>query len=59
MAAKLAIEGGPKTVTNKLAGWPQFDEKAIRAVEQVLYPTAMNERWYVIRINWLRVIGGR
>jgi len=33
---KLAIEGGPKAVTNKLAGWPQFDEKAIKAVEQVL-----------------------
>jgi len=36
MAEKLAIDGGPKAVTNKLAGWPQFDEKAIKAVEEVL-----------------------
>jgi predicted dehydrogenase len=33
MTDKLAIDGGPKAVTNKLAIWPQFDEKAIRAVE--------------------------
>ena len=40
--AKLAIEGGPKAVTNKLAGWPQFDEKAIKAVEQVLRSGKVN-----------------
>ena len=33
---KLAIDGGPKAVTNKLTGWPQFDEKAISAVTEVL-----------------------
>ena len=33
---KLAIEGGPKAVTNHLVGWPQFDEKAISAVTEVL-----------------------
>jgi dTDP-4-amino-4,6-dideoxygalactose transaminase len=40
--AKLAIEGGSKAVTNKLAGWPQFDEKAIKAVEQVLRSGKVN-----------------
>ena len=34
--SQLAIRGGSKAVTNKLVGWPQFDEKAIQAVEQVL-----------------------
>jgi dTDP-4-amino-4,6-dideoxygalactose transaminase len=34
--SQLAIQGGPKAVTNKLIGWPQFDENAIRGVEQVL-----------------------
>jgi hypothetical protein len=33
MAEKLAIQGGPKAVTNKLPHWPSFDEKAIQAVE--------------------------
>jgi len=33
---KLAIDGGPKAVTNELIGWPNFDEKAIKAVEAVL-----------------------
>jgi dTDP-4-amino-4,6-dideoxygalactose transaminase len=42
MAEKLAIEGGPKTVTNKLAPWPKFDENAIRAVEQVLRSGKVN-----------------
>ncbi|MFZ2146640.1 MAG: DegT/DnrJ/EryC1/StrS family aminotransferase [Sedimentisphaerales bacterium] len=42
MAEKLAIDGGPKTVTNKLAGWPQFDEKAIKAVEDVLRSGKVN-----------------
>jgi len=40
--AKLAIEGGPKAMTNKLAGWPQFDETAIKAVEQVLRSGKVN-----------------
>jgi len=39
---KLAIHGGPKTVTRKLTGWPQFDEKAIRAVEEVLRSGKVN-----------------
>ena len=26
---KLALNGGPKAVTNKLTGWPHFDENAI------------------------------
>ena len=42
MAEKLAIDGGPKTVTNKLAGWPQFDEKAIIAVQEVLRSGKVN-----------------
>lgn len=39
---QLAIDGGPKTVTNKLTGWPQFDENAIRAVEGVLRSGKVN-----------------
>ena len=39
---KLAIHGGPKAVTRKLTGWPQFDEKAIRAVEEVLRSGKVN-----------------
>jgi dTDP-4-amino-4,6-dideoxygalactose transaminase len=39
---KLAIEGGVKAVTNKLAAWPQFDEKAIKAVENVLRSGKVN-----------------
>jgi dTDP-4-amino-4,6-dideoxygalactose transaminase len=42
MAERLAIDGGPKAVTNQLAGWPQFDEKAIQAVEQVLRSGKVN-----------------
>ncbi len=42
MADTLAIEGGPKTVTNELAGWPQFDEKAIQAVQDVLRSGKVN-----------------
>jgi len=41
-AGGLAIDGGPKAVTNKLAGWPQFDEKAIKAVEEVLRSGKVN-----------------
>jgi dTDP-4-amino-4,6-dideoxygalactose transaminase len=40
--ATLAIDGGPKAVTNPLAGWPQFDEQAIRAVEAVLRSGKVN-----------------
>ena len=42
MAERLAIEGGRKAVTNKLAPWPKFDENAIRAVEQVLRSGKVN-----------------
>jgi len=42
MADELAIDGGPKAVTNALASWPQFDENAIRAVEQVLRSGKVN-----------------
>ncbi|HVT27081.1 MAG TPA: DegT/DnrJ/EryC1/StrS family aminotransferase [Lacipirellulaceae bacterium] len=41
-SAKLAIEGGPKSVTNTLTPWPQFDERAIRAVENVLRSGKVN-----------------
>jgi dTDP-4-amino-4,6-dideoxygalactose transaminase len=39
---KLAIDGGPKTVTNTLIGWPRFDEKAILAVTDVLRSGKVN-----------------
>ncbi len=39
---KLAIDGGPKAVTNALPHWPAFDESAIRAVEQVLRSGKVN-----------------
>jgi dTDP-4-amino-4,6-dideoxygalactose transaminase len=42
MVEKLAIDGGTKAVTNKLAGWPQFDEKAISAVQDVLRSGKVN-----------------
>ena len=42
MAEKLAIDGGAKTVTNTLIGWPKFDEKAIKAVEEVLRSGKVN-----------------
>jgi len=42
MSTKLAIDGGPKAVTNKLVGWPQFSEKAIRSVEEVLRSGKVN-----------------
>src|SRR5512143_2120801 len=42
MASTLAIDGGPKAVTNKLTGWPRFDEKAIKAVEEVLRSGKVN-----------------
>ena len=40
--ATLAIDGGPKTVTNTLVGWPKFDEAAIQAVEAVLRSGKVN-----------------
>ena len=42
MSEQLAINGGPKTVTNSLLGWPQFDENAIKAVEKVLRSGKVN-----------------
>jgi dTDP-4-amino-4,6-dideoxygalactose transaminase len=42
MSEKLAIQGGPKTVTSSLTGWPNFDEKAIKAVEEVLQSGKVN-----------------
>ncbi len=42
MAEKLAIEGGPKAVTNKLVGWPNFTEESIKAVEAVLRSGKVN-----------------
>ncbi len=42
MSMKLAIDGGSKAVTNKLTGWPQFDENAIKMVEQVLKSGKVN-----------------
>jgi dTDP-4-amino-4,6-dideoxygalactose transaminase len=40
--AQLAARGGPKAVTNKLQGWPHFDENAIQAVEAVLRSGKVN-----------------
>ncbi|MBN1417645.1 MAG: DegT/DnrJ/EryC1/StrS family aminotransferase [Planctomycetes bacterium] len=39
---KLAIDGGPKTVTAPLPPWPAFDDAAIRAVEEVLRSGKVN-----------------
>ena len=39
---KLAIDGGPKTVTNKLVGWPKFNDEAINAVVDVLKSGKVN-----------------
>jgi dTDP-4-amino-4,6-dideoxygalactose transaminase len=39
---RLAIDGGPKAVTNKLAGWPQFAEEGIQAVQEVLRSGKVN-----------------
>jgi len=38
----LAINGGPKAVTNQLPGWPQSDDKAISAVVEVLRSGRVN-----------------
>jgi len=42
MHDKLAIHGGPRIVTSNLAGWPNLDEKAIKAVEEVLRSGKIN-----------------
>ena len=42
MSEQLAINGGPKVVTNNLAGWPQFDRKAVDAVVEVLKSGKVN-----------------
>ena len=42
MTEKLAIKGGPKAVRNSLTGWPNFDDKAIKAVEDVLRSGKVN-----------------
>jgi dTDP-4-amino-4,6-dideoxygalactose transaminase len=39
---KLAIDGGKPSVQGKLPGWPQFDEKAIKAVKKVLESGKVN-----------------
>lgn len=39
---KLAIHGGAKSVTNKLVGWPKFDDNAIQAVEAALRSGKVN-----------------
>ena len=39
---KLAIDGGPKSVVNKLAGWPQFSEEAVQSVSDVLRSGKVN-----------------
>jgi dTDP-4-amino-4,6-dideoxygalactose transaminase len=42
MNEKLAIHGGPKAVTSQKIGWPNFDEKAIKSVENVLRSGKVN-----------------
>ena len=42
MAEKLAIDSGPKAVTNKLIGWPNFNDEAINAVVGVLKSGKVN-----------------
>jgi len=42
MNHNLAIHGGPKAVTSQKIGWPNFDEKAIKAVENVLRSGKVN-----------------
>lgn len=39
---ELAINGGPKAVTEKLPPWPHFDEKAMSAVQEVLRSGKVN-----------------
>lgn len=42
MTEKLALKGGPKAVRNNLIGWPNLDENAIKAVEEVLRSGKVN-----------------
>ena len=42
MVTKLAINGGEKAVKASKTGWPNFDEKAIKAVEEVLRSGKVN-----------------
>jgi dTDP-4-amino-4,6-dideoxygalactose transaminase len=42
ISQKLAIDGGPRAVTNKLVGWPKFDEKSIQAVTDVMRSGKVN-----------------
>jgi dTDP-4-amino-4,6-dideoxygalactose transaminase len=42
MSDELAINGGPKAVTNTLKGWPFFDEQDIQAVTEVLNSGKVN-----------------
>jgi dTDP-4-amino-4,6-dideoxygalactose transaminase len=42
MSKTLAINGGNKAVTNQMQGWPSLDEKAIKAVEDVLRSGKVN-----------------
>ena len=42
MPDKLAIDGGPKSVTNELVGWPNISEEAIQAVVDVLRSNKIN-----------------
>lgn len=42
MKEKLAINGGPRAVKNKLVGWPRFDERAIQVVVEVLRSGKVN-----------------
>lgn len=42
MSEKLAINGGPKAVTGQKIGWPNFDEKTIKAVENVMRSGKVN-----------------
>src|SRR6266852_4366251 len=39
---QLAINGGPRAVTNQLPGWPQFSEQAIQSLEEVLRSGRVN-----------------
>ena len=39
---KLAIDGGLPAVRDKLPGWPQFSEKAIKSVEETLRSGKVN-----------------
>jgi dTDP-4-amino-4,6-dideoxygalactose transaminase len=41
-SARLAIDGGPRTVTNPLPGWPQFDPKGIDSVVEILRSGKVN-----------------